>query len=229
MPTPIKPSIPLLENGDCLTQAEFERRYRAMPQLKKAELIEGMVFMAAALRANSHGNPHALVIAWLGVYYAATPGTYLADNTTVRLDMDNEPQPDALLRIEPAAGGRSRITEDDYIQGAPELIVEIAASSAAYDMNVKLNAYRRNAVQDYIVWQMVENRILWFHLVEGQYERLEPSQGLIESPTFPGLVLAVEAMQQRELATVLAQLQKSLGTAAHQAYIQRLASYGRAC
>lgn len=117
-----KPSTPLLENGDHLTWAEFERRYEAMPKLKKAELIEGVVFMAAALRANSHGNPHALVVAWLGGYYAETPGTYLADSTTVRLDMDNEPQPDALLRIEPSAGGRSRITEDDYIEGAPELI-----------------------------------------------------------------------------------------------------------
>lgn len=125
MVTATKLPLPLLENGDRLTRPEFERRYEAMPNLKKAELIEGIVFMAAALRANNHGNPHAIVMTWLGVYYAATPGTYLADNTTVRLDMDNAPQPDALLRIEPVAGGKSRITEDDRIEGAPELVVEV--------------------------------------------------------------------------------------------------------
>lgn len=217
-------ATPPLENGDHLTRTEFEHRYAEMPGLKKAELIEGIVFMAAALRANSHGNPHALMMAWLGVYHAATPGTYLADNTTVRLDRDNAPQPDALLRIEPAAGGRSRITEDDYIEGSPELIVEIAASSASYDMNTKLNVYRRNGVQEYVVWQMYENQILWYQLLDDRYQSIMPNpSGLTESQTFPGLSLDVESMQQRDLATVLAQLQITLGTPEHQAYIQKLA------
>ncbi|NEQ32214.1 MAG: Uma2 family endonuclease [Leptolyngbya sp. SIO4C5] len=217
-------ATPPLENGDHLTRTEFEHRYAEMPELKKAELIEGIVFMAAALRANSHGNPHALMMAWLGVYHAATPGTYLADNTTVRLDRDNAPQPDALLRIEPAAGGRSRITEDDYIEGSPELIVEIAASSASYDMNTKLNVYRRNGVQEYVVWQMYENQILWYQLLDDRYQPIMPTpSGLTESQIFPGLSLDVESMQQRDLATVLAQLQTTLGTPAHQAYIQKLA------
>ena len=217
-------ATPPLENGDHLTRTEFEHRYAEMPGLKKAELIEGIVFMAAALRANSHGNPHALMMAWLGVYHAATPGTYLADNTTVRLDRDNAPQPDALLRIEPAAGGRSRITEDDYIEGSPELIVEIAASSASYDMNTKLNVYRRNGVQEYVVWQMYENQILWYQLLDDRYQSIMPNpSGLTESQIFPGLSLDVESMQQRDLATVLAQLQTTLGTPAHQAYIQKLA------
>lgn len=219
-----KRSLPALENGDRLTRAEFERRYAAMPDLKKAELIEGTVFMAAALRANSHGNPHALMMVWLGVYYAATPGTYVADNATLRLDLDNEPQPDALLRIEPEVGGRSRIAADDYLEGAPELIVEIAASSSSYDMNAKLNAYRRNGVREYLVWQVYENRILWHELVDGQYVPLKPDQrGAIASRIFPGLVLAVDAMQRRALAEVLAELQCHVGTPVHQAYVRSLA------
>ena len=67
---------------------------------------------------------------WLGTYCAASPGVDLQDNATVRLDADNQPQPDALLRIEPEIGGNSRISEDDYIEGSPELIVEIAASTS---------------------------------------------------------------------------------------------------
>ncbi len=106
------------------------------------------------LRYKSHGQPHSLIMGWLAVYCAATPGIESADNTTVRLDLDNEPQPDALLRIDAELGGHSRISEDDYLEGAPELIVEIASSSASYDLHDKKKVYRRNGVQEYIVWRV---------------------------------------------------------------------------
>ena len=114
-------TIPPLENGDKLTRHEFERRYHAMPNLKKAELIEGVVYVALPVRAKQHGKPHARIMGWLIAYEAATPGVEALDNTTVLLDTDNKPQPDALLRIE--TGGQSRINKDDYVEGAPELIV----------------------------------------------------------------------------------------------------------
>src|SRR5258706_7445575 len=109
------------ESGDRLTRQEFERRYEVMPSLKKAELIEVVVYVGSSVRS-SHGRAHAEIVGWLGVYAAATFGVDPGDNATVRLDIDNEPQPDALLRIEPEAGGRSRVAEDDYIDGPPELI-----------------------------------------------------------------------------------------------------------
>ncbi|EDX75128.1 conserved hypothetical protein [Coleofasciculus chthonoplastes PCC 7420] len=216
-------SIPPLENGDRLTRIEFERRYQLMPDNKKAELIEGVVYVASPVRANRHGRPHSEIIGLLLVYRIQTPGVYLTDNTTVRLDADNEPQPDALLRIEPEVGGNSRITADDYIEGAPELIVEVAASSASYDLNDKLNAYRRNGVQEYIVWQSYENRIDWFRLEEGRYVSLEPDEaGIVRSNVFPGLWLAVNALREGNLAEVLAVLQQGIQTAEHQEYVQRL-------
>lgn len=65
-PQQSKPLLPPLENGDRLSRYEFERRYRAMPHLKKAELIEGVVYIAAAaLRFKSHGQPHAHLMGWL--------------------------------------------------------------------------------------------------------------------------------------------------------------------
>ena len=94
-----KNSIPPLESGDQLTQVEFEQRYAQMPDVKKAELIEGVVYMASPLRIKQHGEPHASIVTWLGVYKASTPNVQLGDNCTVRLDPDNEPQPDALLRL----------------------------------------------------------------------------------------------------------------------------------
>jgi Uma2 family endonuclease len=222
-PTGIK--IPPLENGDRLTRHEFERRYQGMPQVKKAELIEGVVYTPSPVRFQSHGQPHSYVIGWLALYVAATPGVDLAGNATVRLDLDNEPQPDALLRLEPSAGGKSWISPDDYIEGSPELIVEIAASSAAYDLHDKLKVYRRNGIQEYLVWQIYEQRLDWFSLWEGEYVALEPDPfGVIHSKVFPGLCLAVQALLNRDLAQVLTNLQVGLESAEHQAFVERLAS-----
>lgn len=200
---PVNPTIkvPHVESGDHLTRPDFERRYQAMPHIKKAELIEGVVYVASPVRIANHGRPHAQIIGWLLVYSAATPGVDLADNATVRLDINNEPQPDALLRLEPEVGGNSHISEDDYLEGAPELIAEIAASSASYDLNDKLNAYRRNGVQEYIVWQIYENRLDWFSLKEGNYVNLQPdATGVIRSDIFPGLWLSVTALIEGNLA-----------------------------
>lgn len=216
-------NIAPLESGDHLTRAEFERRYLASPHIRKAELIEGVVYVASPVRATRHGRPHGIIMTWLGVYCAATPGVDLLDNATVRLDADNEPQPDALLRIEPEVGGNSSISEDDYIEGAPELIVEVAASSASYDLNDKLNAYRRNGVREYIVWQMYENKVDWFVLQEGRYVSLiADERGIIRSEVFPGLWLSVNGLRQGNRAEILEVLQSGLATLEHQAFVERL-------
>jgi Uma2 family endonuclease len=198
------PRILRLENGDRLTRAEFERRYQEMPDVKKAELIEGIVYMASPVRARRHGRPHAAMMGWLSDYWVATAGVDLLDNPTVRLDGENEPQPDACLRIEARCGGRSRISDDDYIEGPPELMVEIAASSASYDLHDKKRAYQRNEVQEYLVWR-VENRIIdWFVLEDGLYVRLEVDEdGLLRSRVFPGLWLAVAELIEDDLIGVM--------------------------
>lgn len=212
--------LPILENGDRLSRAEFERRYTATPHLEKAELIEGVVYVASPVRVRKHGNPHSRIITWLGTYEAATPGVMTCDNTTVRLDLDNEPQPDALLRIEKVCGGQSRISEDDYIEGAPELIVEIAASSASYDLHDKLRAYRRNGVQEYLVWLVQEQEFRWYVLQEGEYHLQVPDDmGILNSQIFPGLHLAADALLDGEMQQVLAVLQQGINSAAHQAFV----------
>lgn len=214
-------ATPPLENGDRLTLREFERRYNAMPQVKKAELIEGVVYMPSPLRAKSHGEPHAYIMGWLVTYKAATSGVGVLDNPTVRLDLDNEPQPDAVLRIE--VGGQSHISEDDYVEGAPELIVEIAASIASYDLHEKLRVYRRNQVQEYLVWRVYNQEFNWFRLSEGEYIQLEPNtDGVIYSQVFPGLWLAKSALLAGDLAKVLAVLQQGLSTLEHLHFIEQL-------
>src|SRR5712691_7161754 len=162
--------VPPLENGDKLTRAEFERRYEAMPHLKKAELIEGVVYVPSPTRLRRHGQPHAHLIGWLVAYEAGTPGVFAADNSTARLDVANEPQPDGLLLIDPARGGQARISLDDYVEGAPELVGEVSASSVSYDLHAKLNVYRRNRVREYVVWRVLDQELDWFVWREGQYE-----------------------------------------------------------
>ncbi len=213
---------PPLESGDRLTRYEFERRYEAMPQVKKAELIEGVVYMPSAVR-NSHSEAHGFIMAWLGNYCASTPGVHLNDNSTVRLDMDNEPQPDALLRLEQALGGQSRVSEDDYIEGPPELIFEVAGASASYDLHDKMNAYRRNEVQEYAVWRIYEGGLDWFRLKSGEYIPLgADGTGTVRSQVFPGLWLDVVALLKGDLAQVLERLREGLDSDEHRAFVELL-------
>lgn len=184
MGVPVLRLLPL-ENGDRLTRYEFERRYQAMRDVKKAELIEGVVYMRSPVRIVNHGRPHAGIMTWLGAYWVATPGADLADSTAVLLDVGNEPQLDALLRWDESAGGQSRISDDGYVGGALELIAEVAASSASIDLGYKLRAYRRNGVREYIVWLVYRRRLDWFSLREREYVSLEgDAEGVVRSQVF---------------------------------------------
>jgi Uma2 family endonuclease len=214
--------IPPLENGDRLTRPEFERRYAAMPHVKKAELIEGVVYMPSPV-SDEHAAPHFDVIGWLAYYRAATPGISGGDNGTLRLDLDNEPQPDAFLRIRAEHGGQARVDEDGYISGAPELAAEVARSSVSIDLHAKLHVYRRNGVREYLVWRIDDQAIDWFVLREGRYEPLAPTaEGLYQSEVLPGLWLDVAALLRGDLATVFQTLQRGLDSPEHAAFVHRL-------
>jgi Uma2 family endonuclease len=194
-----------------------------MPHLKKAELIEGVVYVPSPARHRKHGKPHLHLVAWLGAYEAATPGVDGADNGTVRLDPDNEPQPDAFLLIDPARGGQARIGEEDYVEGAPELVAEVAASSASYDLHEKLRAYRRNGVREYVVVRVLDHAVDWFRLRGKRYQRAAPdAAGRLQSEVFPGLWLDPAAILRGDLARVLAVLQKGLDSPGHAVFVKRL-------
>jgi Uma2 family endonuclease len=213
-----------LENGDRLTAAEFLRRYGAMPHVKKAELIEGIVYRPSPVRVDVHSEPDNLIQTWLGTYASETPGVHPATNATVKLDIENVPQPDGILWLEEEAGGASRVDEKGYLTGPPELIVEIAASSNSIDLHDKLRAYRRNGVKEYLVWRTVQEAFDWFALAEGDYQARPPdARGLCRSLTFPGLVLNVPALLKRDSKTVLATLSAAFKSKAHRAFVAELA------
>jgi Uma2 family endonuclease len=223
---PIPPrdgGIPPLENGDRLTRAEFERRYAAMPDLKKAELIEGVVHIPSPVRQRHHGRPHSHLIFWLCAYEGSTPGVEVGDNSTVQLELDNMPQPDCLLFIQPEHGGRVRIAGKGYIEGAPDLVAEVASSSASYDLGDKLRAYRRNGCCEYLVWRVLDQQFDWFALREDRYEPLSPStDGVLRSETFPGLWLDTAALVRGDVNAVLAVVQEGLKSAEDREFVARL-------
>ncbi len=220
---PSSPQIPPLEPGDHLTRDEFERRYEAMPHLNKAELIEGVVYMPSPVRMDQHASPQADFIGWLWHYRVFTPGVRVGDNATVRLDLDNEPQPDGLMIREPSYGGRVTIGPRGYIESAPELVGEIAASSASFDLHTKLRVYRRNQVQEYIVWRVQDASVDWFILRQGDYVKLTLSpEGVYQSEVFPGLWLDPAALVRGDLPTVLRVSQQGIASPEHVAFLTQL-------
>jgi Uma2 family endonuclease len=229
-PTSVKKSaeqskgVPPLEAGDLLSRPEFERRYDVMPHLKKAELIEGEVYMPSPVRWNYHAAPHADLIGWLFFYRAHTPGVRVGDNGSLRLDMENEPQADAAMIIEPSFGGQVKL-EDDYVVGAPEWVGEVAASSASIDLHKKFRVYRRNLVREYLVWRVLDEAFDWFIARDGNFEPLSLSPaGYFQSEVFPGLWLDPVAMTRGDAAKVLQVLQQGLASTEHAAFAAKLKS-----
>jgi hypothetical protein len=217
--------VPLLRDGDRMDREEFERRWDAMPDLKKAELIEGVVYMPAAALSMSHGAPHFDLITWLGKYRLRTPGVTGADNASIRFDKRNMPQPDILLRIDEAFGGHSRITPDKILDGPPELVAEISRTTRSIDLGVKKSVYQRQGVREYIVWSVEEKTFDWFILRNGKYTPLEPdADGILKSEVFPGLWIDAAALLVGDTSKAFEAAQLGTGSPDHTAFIALLKS-----
>jgi Uma2 family endonuclease len=221
--------VPPLENGAHLSASEFLRRFEAMPEVKKAELIDGIVYMTSPVRIDQHGEPDNLIQTWLGTYSIATPGVRAATNSTTRLSADDVPQPDGLLRILPECGGQARLDAKGYLQGAPELAVEVAASTASLDVREKLASYRRAGVREYLVWRTEDEAVDWWSLEEDEYRALpSTADGILRSKLFPGLWLDSQALIAGDGARLMARLQHGLQSAEHAAFVGRLQVRGGA-
>lgn len=178
--------------------------------------------MPSPVRLVAHAAPNDKVITWLNYYAAKTPGLITGGNATVRLDLDNEPQPDAMLMIPAYAGGQARVDEDDYVAGAPELVAEISGSTVSFDLHTKLNVYRRNGVREYIVWRVDDEAIDYFLLREGQFVAQQPLDGVCKSECFPGLWLDVAAMLRGDLQAVFAAVDRGIAGSDHVAFAKRV-------
>ena len=106
-----------------------------------------------------------------------------------------------------------RLTRVIEAVGEPELVAEVAASTASYDLHDKLRAYQRNGVREYVVWRVLDRAIDWFVLRDDRYEPLAlTSAGCYRSQVFPGLWLDPTALIRGDLARVLAVVQQGMAS-----------------
>jgi Uma2 family endonuclease len=225
---PIPSAVPELIPGDRLTQGEFHRRYEAHPDETKFELVGGIVYMASPAGLD-HGTNDSDLATALGVYRVATPGVRAAGNVTVILGENSEPQPDRVLFIDPAVGGQAKIEkrgDKNYLVGAPELIAEIAHSSAALDLHRKREDYRLGGVREYIVVCVQDREVRWFDLREDR-EKPIPVDGILRSFMFPGLWLDAQAIVAEDGAKLLATVNKGLKSPEHKQFVAALAAAGK--
>jgi len=220
---PKRKTLPPLEAGQHLDQPTFHERYEAMPPDTRAELVGGVVYMPSPMRGD-HGKSSRFVAGWLFHYECQTPGIEGSDGSTVKLYRKGEPQPDHLLLIPADLGGRSSVDDENYLTGAPELIVEVARSSRAYDLNEKKADYERAGVLEYLVVALGPDCIHWFVHRGDRFEDLSPGpDGIYRSEAFPGLWLDADALFAQDRQKLIRVLKRGLATPEHAAFVAKLA------
>lgn len=210
----------LFEPGDRMSREEFLERWERMPELKRAELIDGVVYMPSPLSL-AHGESDALLVLFLGMYAVRTPGCSSAMNPTWFM-LESAPQPDCVLRIMPEHGGRSGV-RGKFGSGSPELVAEIALSSRSYDLGPKLALYQRAEVPEYLAVLQEEQRVEWRILEQGRYRLMQPGpDGVFRARIFPGLWLDSAALLAQDGARLLATLEQGLNSAEHERFVAGL-------
>ena len=213
--------MPPLVQGDKLSRDEFMRRWEAMPRLKRAELIGGIVYMPSPLSRN-HGIFDLDVGGWLWMYSVSTPGCEAGGNATWLMRESDAPQPDCDLRILPEYGGQSRM-EGDYSAGAPEFLAEVCLSSTSYDLNQKFDLYQEAGVHECLALLLREHEVRWHRLVDSKFHVMSPgSDGILRSVVFPGLWLDPAALLTQDKQRMLAALQQGLQSPEHAAFVAEL-------
>ncbi|HZV00951.1 MAG TPA: Uma2 family endonuclease [Planctomycetota bacterium] len=223
---PLAEDLPPLESGDHLGADEYLRRYEAMPERVRAQLIDGIVYMSAAANFD-HGRHHALVAAWLTLYELGTPGCELLLAPTVVLGKKDVPEPDGVLRIAPAFGGQTR-TRARKLTGPPELAAEVADSSAAIDLHTKRTSYLRAGVLEYVVVVVRRCQVVWFVRDLDDYVPLAPDgRGVLRSRAFPGLWLDPRAIIEDDTALLQRVLERGLRSKEHRDFVRRIGKRAR--
>ena len=213
-----------LIDGMAISREDFYAITDESDRYRNVERIDGKVVMnAASVRREQHGLPHGQIIGLLAMYYAETPGTEIGDNGTAQIEDEHDPQPDAYLLILPENGGQVRFTGDDYIRGAPELIVEIAASSLSKDLGRKKEIYEQDGCREYLVWATETTRFHCFRNSDTGFRTLNPDDGVFRSQTFPGLRIDTAALLRGDYRAAMQTLREGLASEEHAAFVAELA------
>lgn len=204
-----------------MSQKRFHALYQMMPQDFRAELVDGIVFVCEPL-GQSHGRHHIRFSSLVDAYQSATPGVQAFDNTSVILGTHDEVQPDICLRIHPERGGQSKDSSDNnYIVGAPELIIEIASSSYSIDLHMKKQRYQKAGVNEYIVLCLNPFALHWFCLKDGP-TIVSDRDGIKRSRVFPGLWVDENGMRNMDYEVTKRVLEEGISSAGHADFVRQL-------
>ena len=210
-----------LTTGMKLTLEEFLSRWEAIPELKKAELINGVVYVPSPVGID-HWTKDTKLIGWLDRYAEETPGCEAGNNGTWVM-LGQAPQPDSFLCILESHGGAWQ-DKAGLSEGAPELAVEICVSSTGMEFGPKLALYQRAGVLEYITIESAAKRVVWRMLVDGRYEAIEPdADGVLKSRCFPGLWLDTGAYLSGDRKRISQTLRAGLATPEHDQFVKELA------
>jgi Uma2 family endonuclease len=206
-----------------MTREEFMRRWELLPDLKKAELIDGVVYVPSPV-SQHHADFDGFAALWLGPYIRATPGCRLGTNATTYI-LESAAQPDLALRILSEYGGGMRdIGGGKYLTGAPELIIEICQTSTEYDFGPKLRLYQRAQVPEYLTLETMRKKVIWRQLIDGAYVPIQPDfDSYLKSRVFPGLWLDVEALWSFDLNRLASAVEAGTHTPEHAEFVKKLA------
>ena len=216
-----------LAEGLRVDQPTFHELYQASRPGVRAELIDGVVHTPSPV-GSEHGRAHFHVIAWLSAYVENTPGVEGLDHASTILGPRSELEPDALLRVLPEYGGRSR-DQDGYVHDAPELIVEISQSTRYIDLGPKLDVHEHAGVLEYVARSFEPDRIHWFLSRDGRFveRRLDPD-GFFHSLVFPGLWLDPQALFEGDVKRLRAAVDLGCSTREHADFVAALAAARKA-
>ena len=210
MAAPPTTAEPVLHAGDHLDAETFLRRWEGMPELKRAELVEGRAYLMPSPVSEMHGQPHDVVMQWIAAYRRLTPGLAGLVDTTLVIDDETVLQPDYQLNLPQAAGGRTGRTAKGYVTGAPELVVEIAHSTESMDLHEKREIYRRAGVAEYLVWRTHEAAIDWWSNAGDAWRPIEPDgQGVRYSRVYPGLATSNEMLLAGDLGRLAEAIERA--------------------
>jgi len=211
---------PLLWEGQRLDRETFHRLYSDSPELKRVQLIEGIVYMPSPMRFVQHAHPEVSFTTWLTYFASFTPGVNSGGQATLKIDGKNEYQPDGMLFYDK---GQLIIDNDGYLVGVPELVVEVSASTISVDSNEKYLVYQKYGVKEYLLWNTEAKKITWYGRSGSKFVPMKPNrEGIIKSKAFPGLWLNVAAMLKGNLKLVLKTLQEGLSSKEHQKFVASL-------
>lgn len=209
-----------LDPGMRLSREEFLRRWDQLPDLKRAELIDGIVSMSSPV-ADSHSRFVMVLGSWVYRYEEATPGCWSGTGGTWFM-LDSVSQPDVHLILRQEAGGQSGI-DDKYRTGSPELAIEVSNATLRYDTGPKLALYQRAGVREYLICSPERREILWRYLEQGRYVLLEPdAAGVLRSRVFPGLWLDSKALFENDRLALRTTIEKGIASPEHAAFVQLL-------